>query len=203
MKLYRDGDSSKSFCSRCAKVVTTAFERRDVPFSDGKGMAKNILVGVCDACDSVVSIPAQSAPAISEARTREVASLEASLPAIYIDVLDLAARQISPWTTTDFRRPLLSFFIHQFAHKSTAARKLRRSYEESLRLFPEERGGAKRRLSLKVSTTVASDLSWLLEATDLSKTELIKSVVYEIRQQVIETPKPNYIKELQAIATYA
>jgi hypothetical protein len=36
----------------------------------GKGFAENILVEVCDECNQVVSIPAQSTPAIAESRSR-------------------------------------------------------------------------------------------------------------------------------------
>lgn len=67
MKLFLEGDKSKAICDRCAGVVQTTFERRDVPFSNGSGIAKNILVGVCTVCDDVVAIPAQSTPAISRA----------------------------------------------------------------------------------------------------------------------------------------
>ena len=68
MKLYQDGDSSTAFCGHCSKVVSTVFERRDVPFSDGHGAAKNILAAVCAECGSIAAIPAQSTPAIAEAR---------------------------------------------------------------------------------------------------------------------------------------
>ena len=202
MKLYRDGDRSRAFCADCAKVVSTVFTRRDVPFSDGKGVVKNILAGTCEHCGQVVTIPAQSAPAIAEARARETASLEAVLPAIYVDVLDLAVHRINPQSSSEFRRPLLSYFFHQYAHKPSSARQLLRAHQKIALLYPEQRGGLKRRLSLKVSSSVASDVQWLLEATDLSKTELIKSLVYEIQQSVLETPKLNYIRDLKAIATY-
>ena len=33
---------------------------------DGKGIAKALLVGVCDTCSQVVSLPAQSTPAIQQ-----------------------------------------------------------------------------------------------------------------------------------------
>ena len=102
----------------------------------------------------------------------------------------------------DFRRPLLSYFFHRFAHKPTSVRQLKRAHELTLQLFPEERGGHKRRLSLKVSPTVADDVNWLVDATDLSPTELLKSMVYEIHQQVLETPKASCIRDLQTIATY-
>lgn len=202
MKLYQDGDSSRAFCSHCAKVVKTVFARRDVPFSDGKGAAKNILVATCEQCDAVVAVPAQSTPAIAEARKRELVSLEASLPAIYVDVLDLATHRISPHLSSEFRKPLLSYFFHLLAHKTTSVKQLKRAHEMTLLMFPEKRGGAKRRVSLKVSTLVAEDVNWLIDATDLNTTDLIKSVVYEIRKQVLDAPKPKYIRDLQAIATY-
>jgi len=70
MKLLFEGDQGKALCEHCQQVVTTTYVRRDVPFSDGQGQAKEILVGVCDDCDTVVAIPAQSTPSIKEARKR-------------------------------------------------------------------------------------------------------------------------------------
>jgi hypothetical protein len=37
---------------------------RDVPFFDGSGIVDDILVAVCDECNNVVAIPAQSLDAI-------------------------------------------------------------------------------------------------------------------------------------------
>ncbi len=67
MKLFLEGDKSKAICERCAAIVQTTFVRRDVPFSDGSGLAKNILVGSCNECGDVLAIPAQSTAAISRA----------------------------------------------------------------------------------------------------------------------------------------
>lgn len=68
MKIFIEGDRSKAFCNRCSDLVQTTFIRRDVSFSDGKGVAVNILVAVCDNCKELVAIPAQSTPAIAQAR---------------------------------------------------------------------------------------------------------------------------------------
>lgn len=67
-RLFREGDKSTAVCAQCGKVVSTTFVRCDVPFSDGIGSAKDILVAVCDVCDAVVATPAQSTPAILAAR---------------------------------------------------------------------------------------------------------------------------------------
>ena len=203
MKLFHEGDKSRGFCESCATIVQTIFVRRDIPFSDGKGLARKILVAQCSTCQTMVAIPAQSTPAIRDARDREVVSLEASLPAIYLDVMDLAVYNISPTTASDFRRPLLSYFLHQYAHKPRSVGQLKRARLKCPDVFPEKRGDAKRRLSLKVSSVVAADLDWLLTATQLSKTDLIKSVVYEIHQSLLEKPNQAFLRDLRAIATYS
>jgi hypothetical protein len=68
MKRYEPGDKGRAVCESCESVVSTTFAVRDVPFSDGVGTAKDILVAVCDLCDDVVAIPAQSVASIAEVR---------------------------------------------------------------------------------------------------------------------------------------
>ena len=67
MKIYNAGDSGKALCD-IDGLVTTTFRYRDVPLSDGSAVVKDILVGVCDRCGKVVSIPPQSVRAISQVR---------------------------------------------------------------------------------------------------------------------------------------
>ncbi len=68
MKLFRAGEKSKGVCEQCTGIVDATFHYRDVPFSDGSGVVKDILALVCDTCDEVIAIPAQSTPAIKAAR---------------------------------------------------------------------------------------------------------------------------------------
>ena len=68
MKFFEAGDTSKAICESCKALVPTTFQSRDVAFDDGSGSVKDILAAVCDHCDTVVSIPAQSTPAIKRAR---------------------------------------------------------------------------------------------------------------------------------------
>lgn len=64
--MYTIGGKSKAICDNCKGVVPTTFTVRDVPFSDWSVIAEGILVAVCDHCDDVVAIPAQSTPSIKE-----------------------------------------------------------------------------------------------------------------------------------------
>ena len=63
VKVYREGETGKAVCPEDGLVATT-FAYRDVPFEDGRGLVKDILVAVCDVCGKVVATPPQSTPAI-------------------------------------------------------------------------------------------------------------------------------------------
>jgi len=200
MRIYHEGDRGKALCADCDQVVSTTYARRDVPFSDGRGLARNVLVGVCDRCGKTVAIPPQSTPAISKARKAATRPIEVNLPAIYMDVLDHAVQRIDGQASTDFRRALLTYFIHKAAMDARAAAVLRLSHRRAIERFPEERGTVRRRLSMKIPRRVTEDFRKLEETTDLNTTELLKSVVFLIHQRVLEEPKPRLIGELQALS---
>lgn len=203
MKIHLEGDKSKAACHRCGGVVRTTFVRRDVPFSDGSGIAKNILVGACDVCGDTVAIPAQSTPAIRRLRKESSAALEASLPAVYVDVLDCAVHTIDHQASTDFRRVLLTYFLHKAARDSRAASRLKKSHARAMERFPDQRGGARRRLSMKVPQLLTDDLRLLRERTELNTTELLKSVVIDIQDSVLDKPRTAVIDELRALSAIA
>jgi hypothetical protein len=199
-KLYEEGEKSKAICSSCQQLVTSTFARRDVPFSDGNGEVKNILVSVCDLCDQVVAIPAQSTPAIREARQKVVKPIEAQLPAIYLDMLDLAAFTIDSTNSTEFRKVLMVFYLHRFASGEYPRERLLKAHRTAVERFKEERGAARRRLSMKVSLRIADDIKTLVDNTSMSQTEVIKSVIYQIQTDVVEARKPALLKELSALS---
>lgn len=201
MKLYQEGQSIKAVCHTCKDMVSATFKYRDVPFSDGNGMAEDILVAVCNECDHVVAIPAQSTPAIKEARKRAINSVEALLPAIFVDVLELASYKIDENYGSEFKKKLLWFFIHEYATGEKNTSKLIQMHSEIENKFPSGRGLKKKRLSFKVSDTMDSDLKTLSAETHLSQTDVLKSVVFAISESILEKPNPSLMKKLKSIAS--
>lgn len=67
MKNVKVGDTCKAVCQDCKAVVDITFQLRDVPFSNGMGIVEQVLSGVCNQCDRVISIPHQSTPEIKKA----------------------------------------------------------------------------------------------------------------------------------------
>ncbi|QCG95161.1 hypothetical protein E6C67_14765 [Azospirillum sp. TSA2s] len=206
MKIYREGDKSKAVCERDG-LTTTTFALRDVPFDDGKGVAPNILVAVCDKCGEVVATPPQSTPAIKAAYDRASVSIEANLPSIYTDALDLAAYRIDPSLTTEFRKPLLMYYINRYAADPDLSRQLVESFLETKALFEETqkigRGSAKRRLSMKITPTMSRDLEAVVAITALNKTDVIKSMIGCIHKDIIAPDRPKGLKTLRMLAAIA
>lgn len=203
MKQYFEGDKGRAVCDEHGLVATT-FAYRDVPFDDGSGVVKNILVGLCDSCGKVVSIPPQSTPAIKAARPKAEIPLEAVLPVTYLEALDLAIVRIATVATPSFRKPLLSYYAHRFASGAANVQTLPGVLRETKQLLESARTAAEpRRLSMKLNELTAGDIEGLARATSLSKTDVIKSLVGQIRKDVVEPERPRRLKTLQQLAAVA
>lgn len=64
MEPLKVGDKARAICYRCGSTQQMTFKVRDVPLRSGRGLVRGVLVGVCDACDRVIAVPAQSVPPI-------------------------------------------------------------------------------------------------------------------------------------------
>jgi len=207
MKLYQPGDTSKAICPHCGKLVSTTFAYRDVPFDDGNGVAKGILAAVCDECQAVISIPAQSTPALR--RTREAADipLEVSIPAPEVEIIDAAAYRVDPEATTRFRKSLFAFYLQRLRHNENGAEMLRREFEtwNAAKIEQRKRIGKavsipQRRLSFKISPKTDRDIRWLMEASGMNKTDMVRSLVMKIERDLLAPNSPDGLRHLRDIA---
>jgi metal-responsive CopG/Arc/MetJ family transcriptional regulator len=198
MKLYRAGEKSKGLCEHCHGIVDATFHYRDVPFNDGSGVVKDILALVCDVCDEVIATPAQSTPAIKAARETAVKSIEVSLPASFVEALDLAAFRIDPEATTEFRKRLLAYYIHRAAESGQPTERMESRIARSGERFDAD--APKRRLSFKVTPRLSSEIDKIIERSKLSKSDLIKSLVMQIDEDILQPKSPINMKELRRLA---
>jgi hypothetical protein len=201
MKLYRAGEKISAICRSCGSVRQATFAYRNVPFSDGSGMVKDILVAVCDACEEVIATPAQSTPAIKAAREVAIKPIEVSLPAPFVEALDLAAFRIDPEATTEFRKRLLAYYIHRAAENDQPAEQLSDRVARSSERFNVN--APKRRLSFKVTPRLSSEIDKIVEKSKLTKSDLIKSLVMQIDEDILQPKSPHNMKELRRLAAVA
>ncbi len=88
MKIFKVGDTQKAICNNCASLENTTYKLGDLPVSDGLGVVKNVLVGICDNCESVVVLPHQSTLLVKKHIEKKRVPVEARMPAHMIDILD-------------------------------------------------------------------------------------------------------------------
>jgi len=192
MKIVKVGDTQNAACHQCRRFENVTYKLRDVPFSDGVGLVKNVLVGVCDCCDSVAVLPHQSTPVVRKQLETQRRSLESRVPAHMVDILNLASVEISGGT--EFVPGLIKFYIHSMSTNDISARGISKYLDSEL-----AKGKAQKRISIK-GRFIAKDIGRLKKITKIdSTTDLLKGVVLKINDDILVNKKPAAIKALKNV----
>ena len=192
MKIVKVGDTQKAACHQCRRFENVTYKLRDVPFSDGKGVVKNVLVGVCDCCNSVAVLPHQSTPVIKKQMETQRRSLESRVPAHMVDILNLASVEISGGT--EFVPGLMKSYIHSLSTDDISPRGISKYLSGEL-----AKGKSQKRISIK-GRLVAKEFGDLKKITKIdSTTDLIKGVVLKINDDVLVNKKAKTIRALKNI----
>ena len=192
MKILRVGDTQKAACSDCKSFVTVTFKLRTVPFSDGIGAVKNVLVGVCDRCDCVAVLPHQSTPVVKKQMDAQRKALESRVPAHMVDILNLVSVELSGGT--EFVPALIKFYIHSLTNNDISSRDIPAYLESEL-----AQGKSQKRISIK-GRLVTEEVDRLKKITNIrSTTDLLKAIVLKINDDVLVKKKAGTIKQLKNI----
>lgn len=192
MRIFKVGDTQRAACSNCKSFKDVTFQLRDVPFSDRRGIVKNVLVGVCDCCNSVIVLPHQSTPAVKKELEVHRKALESRVPAHMIDILNLVSNQLSGGT--EFIPSLIKFYMHLLSKTHSSSSVLLKYLDSEL-----AQGKAQKRISIK-GRLVVEEVNHLKEITKItSTTDIIKGVVLKINDDILVKKEPHAIKQLQDI----
>jgi len=192
MKILKVGDTQRAACDHCKAFVPVTFKLRTVPFSDGVGTVKNVLVGVCEHCDSVVVLPHQSTPVVKKQMDAQRKALESRVPAHMVDILNLASVELSGGT--EFVPVLIKFYIHSLSNNDISSRNIPRYLDSEL-----AKGRSQKRISIK-GRLVAEEIDRLKDITSIrSTTDIIKAVVLKINDDVLVKKNIGMIKQLKNI----
>lgn len=193
MKILKVGDKEKAICNTCQALATVTYQLRDVPFSDQSGVVKDVLVGVCDGCDTVAVLPYQSTPKVKQQLAKQRASLEIRVPAHMLDILGLASTELGG--NSDFSYSILKYYLHALSSGQLSAKDM-----DKFLLTDLAKGKAQKRLSLK-GKNVTHDVELLKQLLHIDSTsDLIKSVVLKINDDILVNKNIKPIKLLKSFA---
>lgn len=190
--ILKVGDTQIAACETCRAFEAITFKLRNVPFSDGSGIVSDILVGVCDKCESVVTLPHQSTPAVKSKLDQQRKSVESRIPSHMIDILNLASNEISGGI--DFVPSLVKFYIHALSTNEMSPEGM-----SDFKSSPLFQGKSQKRLSIK-GRMIVEEIQRLKEITSILKTtDLLKSVILKINDDLLIHKNDKSIKQLKDI----
>lgn len=195
MKIVKEGDKKQVICSNCG-LTSATYELRDIDFSDQSGTVKNVLASVCESCDQVVSIPKQSTAKVRAEYNKIKTAVDLRVPAHFLDILTLASLKIDPTLTDSFNKPLVLYYLHALSSGRYPAQNLNKLLKTDT-----AKAKASKRLSLKLNSKTMSEVEALMQAQGLkNNTEVFRSLILKINEDIVQTDKPKHLNELQNFA---
>lgn len=197
MEIFKEGDRSRAICSHCKKQVTTTFKVRTTAIKDGGVSYKvpDILVGACDICDSVVSVPQQSFAAVAEVRKKaEKETLDFRIPRHLLDVLNNSIIVLGVETSSDLRSQLLRLYIASVSENQKQREKLKHNLKSDLLKGTFKRSN---RLSMKVNSQLETRFDEIRKSSGLKKTEVIDSLIVEVKNDILDKKNPARFEEIK------
>tara|TARA_Y100000768_G_C23989013_1_gene690862 strand:+ start:720 stop:1319 length:600 start_codon:yes stop_codon:yes gene_type:complete len=193
MKIYKLNEKSKGICEKCEKLVPTTFKLSSVPLSNGKATVDDILCASCDHCGHIVSIPQQSAPRIKEAMSSKKHSIEARLPRHLLDILLVASDQFELGNPELLKDSLIRYYIGLADDDKKIIRNIK------ILSNSDFAKGSGFRLSLKVSDAIFERFEGLRKKTSLNKTQLLKGLILQINEELLQKPIKKRFNELEKV----
>lgn len=195
MRIIKEGEIRTLVCHNCGKTTAT-YRLRDVDFSDQRGTVKNILAAVCDRCNEVAAIPAQSSARIKEVFAQCSLPLEVRVPAHYLDILTVATQKIDRSLSDNFSKALILWYLHALTSG-------RYPQTELSALLNSDMADAKasRRLSMKITDRQQAELNQLMQQQGMKKTsDVVKAVILQIHQDLVLEQNLSGLPELRNMA---
>jgi hypothetical protein len=154
------------------------------------------LVGVCDQCDSIVAIPAQTSPRLREARVPlKEEQIEARIPTHLEDVLYLLAGEFAA-PVQAFRPAVLRYYLAELMRDPSLAERVRLLAESELADAP-----ARARVSLRVPAELLEDARAAARAAGIARdSDLIRGLLLAAKEDVLDGRHPERIQRLSGAA---
>lgn len=193
MKIYMESEKSKGICKKCKILVPITFQVASVPLSSKKGRVEDVLVGKCDHCQHIVSIPQQSSPRIKEVLSHKKHSIEVRLPIHLLDILILASDHFNLGSPDQLKDSLVRYYIAMADSDKKISGSVKK-YSSS-----EFAKGSGHRLSLKVNDTIFGRFENLMKITGLNKTQVLKGLILQINEDILQNPVKKRMEELEKV----
>ena len=194
--LLRQGDESTAICHKCRKVRPTRYEYRTIRLEKSKIDVSDVLVGVCQTCDTTVMLPHQSTPRIKEARQTLPSRIDARIPKELRDVIGMLASEFGG-SPEPFAGGMLRYYLAMTAQDSALAKRIGKLANS---VVTEGTPGG--RIAFRLDQSLINDaLAKVNAKTDLvDQSGLIRGIIAAAKEDTFDRPVAKRAEALRAIA---
>ena len=187
MHIYKEGDKSQAICGTCKTIQPTTMQVRDVPTDlDPSDIVRNVMVGVCDKCDEVVSMPHQSAPRLGAHLRGERRSLDTAVPQHLVDGVLMALSILGYGTQS------LAPAVRLYLTRTPALDHFQKLLESE-----ELQGTATARFSTKVSAKLAALMQGVEKEAGANRSAQVRVAMLRMKQEIVDNKDEQETRHLQ------
>jgi hypothetical protein len=194
MRIIQEGEAGAALSPEFGRVPVV-YMYRDLALDSGTTV-KGVLVGVHEASDEVLVIPAQSTPRIKEAReAAKEEVLEARVPRELEDILSLLAEHYSV-TPKKFSPAVIRFYLHSATNSPSLARRLDKLSRARL-----AQGKRSARIRVRCEAALSEQVARLAAAfADANQSDLMRGAIIAAKQDVLDNRAKRRSQQLEAVA---
>jgi hypothetical protein len=194
MKIYRAGDTGVALAKGRGKVAIE-YRYRDLRLDSGV-LVKDVLVGVDEKTDEVLTIPPQSTPKIKTAREKiKEKVLSVRIPCELDDVLWVVSDHLDT-SPSRFTSVLVRYYLTAAMDNSGLARRLSKLSQSELAKSP-----CRSTLKLRSESAFLDAVKALGKQQNISTTDVVRGAVLVAFEDIVENKAVQRTKELRSIAS--
>jgi hypothetical protein len=181
MKIWQEGEASRTICPTCQRRTDVVFRRRTVELKDPDVSIPDVLAAVCCVCDGIAVIPAQSSPRLGAAVKQATVTLNARIPGHLEDVLLLLADTLAS-TSPPSVPAVLRFLLAEFASNSLVAKRVKERATDAL-----VNGPADHELSVRIPALLLIKMDEAAARAGIpSRTAVVKGLLALAKEDVLD-----------------
>lgn len=193
MEILKEGDRGMALTRERGRVAVV-YRYRDLELDSGVKV-KNVLVGVDEETDEVLTVPAQSTPKIKRSRDKlKDRTFSVRLPSELDDVLWLVADhfEVNP---AKFSPALLRFYLDEAIDNPALVRRLRK-----LSRRPIARCEFRQKVTLRTRSELIERLKSVAEESDVTRSDLVRGAVIAAKEDVLDGRAKRRTANLKSVA---
>lgn len=194
--LWKEGDRERFGCPHCKALVDSQMKVRTYHLRESDIDVPGVLLVVCDRCDKIAAIPAQSSARLYEARVQlKDEQVEVRIPTHLEDVIFMLARKFFA-PVQAFRPAVLRFYLAELAADPSLAERVRVLAESDLADAP-----ARERVSLRVPAELLAAARERARAAGIARdSDLVRGLLLAAKEDVLDERHPERLLQLSGAA---